>query len=338
MKHTKRLLVLLIVAVLFAGCDKAEPAALETTVVVTEETIVPTEAIETTMPAVDVNEALSNVWDIMDNACVEEIPILPGLLLDDIEDWMETTEFTEIKLYQRTYWNTVRLGVYEDVAVAQISMLEGDNFTGEDLVWNVRMEKADKLENKTAIIIPEDAVSGEFDVLGKGDVRIPAKYYNWVISGSADDTSKPAVLAYMYQVYFEDTQNLYTIYTDDYVFTWDGDSWESNSDRSPTVVLNHIQADGKDYYTYINGDEVKAGVHDVRNFRIKMVGEKKTYQYEFGMTMEQWVNSKYNTDGWKYDSKDPYIVTSADGRYKLNKADYCWREMTAELYGSIPQS
>ena len=337
--------LLILLGLLLAGCsavaEVTEPV-VEATEPVVEATEPPTvfttepESIPATEPATEpvlsVNEALSNVWDIMDNACVEEIPILPGLLKDDIKDWMEQTPFTEIKLYQRTDWNSVRLGVYGDVAVAQISMLKGDNITGEELVWNVRMEKADKLENKTAIEIPADADIGDYEALGKDDARIPARYYNWVTSGSADDKSQPATMTAMYQVYFEDTQNLYTFYTADIVYNWNGESWVSNSDRMPSVVVNHIQADGQKYYDHINGDAIAAGVRDVRYFRIKMAGQgKKTYQYEFGMTMGQWVKSKYNTDGWTSDPNDPYSVMSADGRYKMSRNDYCWREMTALL-------
>jgi len=208
------------------------PTAADATAVTTEPTLPP----ETEPPKIPVNEALSNIWDIMDNECVEEIPILPGLLLDDIEDWMEETEFKEIKLHQRTYWNTVRLGVYEDMAVARISMLEGDNFSGEELVWNVRMEKADKLENKTAIEIPEDADTGEYEVLGKGGKNTVCRYYNWITSG--------------------------------------------------------------------NADAIKAGVRDVHYFRIRMLGEEKTYQYRYGMTCGQWIKSEFNTDGWTLDSKE----------------------------------
>lgn len=345
MKKAARLVTVLVLAALLAACGKVETLQPETTKEeVTTETTIPTEETtaatteETTEPTVSVNEALSNVWDIMDNECVEEIPILPGLLLDDIKDWMKETEFTEIKLYQRTYWNTLRLGTYGDMAVARISMLEGDNFTGEELAWNVRMEKSDKLENKTAIEIPEDAYTGEYALLRKKtDEEVLVHYYQWFSSGDPEDKSQPVYGSELYLIYFEDTQNLYTIYSNELYWKWNGKQWESNSNRGPTVILNYIQADGNHYHDYINGDEIKAGVRDVRYFRIKMAGEgKKTYQYRFGMTMGQWVRSEYNTDGWKFDSKDPYIVTSADGRYKLSKNDYCWREMTAQLHGPIP--
>ena len=63
------------------------------------DTIAPSEAEETTVPpTIDVNEALTNVWRIVENDCVDEIPIMPGLLLDDIKDWMKETEYKEARL------------------------------------------------------------------------------------------------------------------------------------------------------------------------------------------------------------------------------------------------
>lgn len=290
-------------------------------------------AIETTVPQnIPVNEALSNVWDIVDNDLVEETTILPGLLLDDIAKWMETTEFTEIKPHQRTYWDKVRLGTYQDVAVAEIVMTKEDNVHSEDLVWNVRMEKSDKLENKTTIEIPADASISDTWVTDANGNEVPGYYYFW--------ENDNGTCSAMYIIYFADTQNLYTIYTDGIVFTQVNGEWVSNNTRSPIVVLNHISTDSKDLYENPFQDEIDvfaaSGEKVIRYFKIKMVGEDKIYEYEVGMTLGQWVNSKYNTDGWKFDSQDPYIVTSADGRYKLNKDAYCWRAMTAELHGPIP--
>lgn len=331
MKYAKLLLVLLILAVLLAGCGKVESGADNTVAAQTDVAVsveeVAEETTESTKPLVDVNEALSNVWDIMDNEYVEEIPILPGLLLDDIEDWMETTEFTEMKLYQRTKWDSVRLGVYEDIAVAQYIM-----DIDEDLVWNVRMEKSDTHENKTAIVIPEYAQSDEWMNYSP---EVPCKWYNW--------SNEDGTWTEMYIVYFAETKNLYTFYSNQIVYKYTGDTptYETityrNSNRCPDVVTYDIENDDISMYDYVNNEEIKAtrGNPPVRYFRIKMALQgKATYQYEFGMTLGQWVNSKYNVDGWKFDPKDPYIVTSADGRYKLNKDDYCWREMTAQLHNS----
>lgn len=334
MKPMKMLLVLLVLAVLLVGCGESEPAADNTAAVHTDAAVsvkeTTEETTETTMPAVDVNEALSNVWNIMDNECVEEIPILPGLLLDDIKEWVQSTEFTEIKLEQRTYWDTVRLGTYGDVAVAQISMVKENNFDGEELVWNVRMEKADKLENKTSIVIPEDASISDTWVFDTEENEVPGLYYFWE-NGDGTCTS-------MYIIYFEETRNLYTIYTNDVVFTQVNGQWESNSSRSPLVIVNYIKADKTRKYDGPDADEMKAvksrGEKIVRYFRIKILGNTQTYQYEVGMTMADWVKSEYNTDGWGYNIDEPFVVASADGKYKLSEDAWCWREMTAQVNSS----
>lgn len=263
------------------------------------------------------NEALTNVWRIVENDCVDEIPIMPGLLLDDIKDWMKETEYKEARLYQRTNWKNARLGVFGDMAVAQISMDD------EDLVWNVRMEKADKRENKTNIVIPEDASTGENPL---DSTNTTEQYFFWE---NGDGTCSE-----LYLVYFEDTKNLYTIYTNEMVFTRNGDSWDCNSQRSPTVILKPIKADGNDYYDHPFENEIAAarGKNDIRYFRIKMFDDVRTYQYRFGDTVQQWVNSKYNTDGWHivYDQGTPYAV-SADNMFRLRADKYAWREMSANL-------
>lgn len=341
MKHVKRLLTLLAVAILLAGCSKTEPAVVDTEEMqaTTEVTVSTESGGETTVSIPDIDIApLSNVWSIVDSEGVEEIELLRGLEKDEIDKWSKNTEFTEIKLYQRTYWDSVRLGVYGDMAVAQMAMAGANDWECEDVVWNVRMEKTDGLENRTGIVVPEDAIITENSyTLNTKSGEVPVCTYFWVTSGDLDDKSKPVTTTEMHLIYFEDTRNLYTIYSNELVYKWGGDRWVANWDRMPTVVFNYIKADGEGRYG-INANEISRAKYktekDIRYFRIKMTGQgKATYQYEFGMTLAQWVQSEYNTDGWKFDSKDPYIVISADGRYKLNKDDYCWREMTAQLHG-----
>lgn len=337
-------IVILIVAVLVGTCfflkqdveTPQNPSISTETPTQTEEVLKPTTLSPTEDASIQPtqktpNEVLTDVWNIVDNEGVAETEILPGLLMDDIEKWMENTEFIEIKLYQRTKWDTVRLGVFNDVAVAEMTM-DGDT----DLIWNVRMEKSDSHENKTSIIIPEHAQSDEWI---NDSPEFPVKWYNW---DNGDGTWTE-----MWIVYFADTKNLYTFYSNELVYKYTGDTptYETityrNSNRAPDAVLYNIENDDFDMYNYVNQADVQKrkanGDNLIFNFRIKMIGRgTETYQFELGMTLEQWVNSKYNTDGWKFDTKDPYIVISADGRYKLNKDDYCWREMTAELYGPIP--
>lgn len=282
----------------------------------------PAETIPYVESGVDYNEFLTNSWDIMDNVCIEEVPILPGLLLDDISYWMEETEFQEIKLHQRTHWNSVRLGVYEEIAVARISMLKSNNLDGETLVWNVRMEKSDSLKNKTSIEIPENASVSDIFVFNTKNKQHPGVLYSW---DNGDGT-----YTQMYQYYFENTHNLYTIYSKDVT--------AGNSGRSPDVVLSYIANDGKDYYDYPNYDAVLAGKNSaepvISNFRVRLLGgEEVTYQYQVGTNLAQWVHSEFNTDGWTTSAQEDSIIISSDDRYSLPAYSYPWRVMHAELHG-----
>lgn len=53
------------------------------------------------------------------------------------------------------------------------------------------------------------------------------------------------------------------------------------------------------------------------DFKIVTGEETKTYKYRFGSTLEAWVNSELNTDGWYYDNSK-YCYISADGLYSIN--------------------
>lgn len=343
----KLILLLMAIAVVLgmAACSDAEtpietvpPVPTEPAIRVTEA---PTEAPaevpseptippETEAPEISVNEALTNIWDIMDNECVEEIELLRGLEVNDIDNWQKSSPFKEIKLYQRTILETIRLGTVGDVAVAQFvtnpDVYQTDYDYSADPVWNVRMEKSDSLKNNTGIEIPEDAWYAEYTINRPGGKTETVVCYDWPFEGDPEDTSAPVRTVELFIAYFEDTQNLYSIYSDETVYTWNGKSWDNNIVRVPDVVLYHIQADGADYYKHITDYDLKHQKGDVRYFRIKMPGDVKTYQYEVGMTVEKWVKSKYNTDGWKISPTEHgfYDICSPDGKYKLNPNDYVY--------------
>ena len=145
----KKLILLLAVMLLLTGCGTEATPATETAAPAVAETALPAEAEETTEstePTVNVNELLTNVWDILDNEAVEEIPLLPGLEMDDVQIWQETTRYQEIKLYQRTRVDTIQLGQIGDVVVARYAMDTDD----PSLLWNVRMEPTESLDHKTS--------------------------------------------------------------------------------------------------------------------------------------------------------------------------------------------
>ena len=288
-------------------------------------------SVRATAPAVELKPTLTNVWDIMDNECVEEIELLRGLEVADIDAWQSDSEFKEIKLYQRTILETLRLGTVGDIAVAQFvtnpDVYQTDYDYSSLPVWNVRMEKSDCLKNNTGIEIPEDAWYAEYTVNRPKGETATVVCYDWPTEGSPDDTSNPVKTVEMFFAYFEDTGNLYTIYSDDTVYTWNGQYWDNNIMRFPDVVLSYIEADGPNYYKYITTYDLENNRGDVRYFRIKTPGKVYTYQYEVGMTLGSWIYSKYNTDGWKLSETDIYCISSPDGKYKLNKDHYIWSVM-----------
>lgn len=333
----KKLILLLMAVAMLLGmtaCGDAaapaetEPAATESATEMTEApTEAPAEATsppETEVPVISTTESLANIWDVMDNEGVAEIELLAGLEVDDIDAWQKKSDFQEIKLYQRTIHETIRLGTIGNITVAQFvtnpDVYQTDYDYSGDPVWNVRMEKSDGLQNNTGIEIPEDAWYGTYTINRPKGQTVTQHYYEWVIEGSPEDTSAPAKVVALNLICFEDTQNLYSIYSDEVVFTWNGKSWDSNIQRLPEVVFSYIAADGNDYYKHITDYDLKHNRGDLRYFRIKMPGAVKEYQYEIGMTVAQWVKSKYNTDGWKTTptSHGFYEVCSPDGKYKLS--------------------
>ena len=343
MKRMNVLLVLLALAVLLVGCGKTEASVESVTETETPketvETTVATEAIpETTKITEGSSIVLQNVWDIMDNEGVEEIEFLKGLEVSDIDRWQKSSPFKEIKLYQRTIYETLRLGTIGDVAVAQFvtnpDEYQTDYDYSEDPVWNVRMEKSDGLKNNTGIEIPEDTWYAEYTVNRPNGKTATVVCYDWPIEGDPEDTTAPVKTVELYIAYFEDTQNLYSIYTNGAVYKYRGGQWFNNMVRDPLVVLNYIKADGPDAYKYISAYDLKHYKGEVRYFRIKMLGNNQTYQYEVGMTMADWVRSKYNTDGWRFDSNEPFIVVSPDGKYKLSENEFCYGELSTQLHNS----
>ena len=69
-------------------------------------------------------------------------------------------------------------------------------------------------------------------------------------------------------------------------------------------------------------------------FNMTMGGTDEVREYEFniGMTFGQWVNSKFNIDGWKRDPKDSTRIVSADGKYYVGANDIIFPNAVAWPY------
>ena len=66
-------------------------------------------------------------------------------------------------------------------------------------------------------------------------------------------------------------------------------------------------------YKIPSGDEKK-----IKTMTVVINHERKTFQYEEGMTWEQWVNSKYNTDGG-------FFIDGIEVRHNII-GDICWED------------
>ena len=309
MKHAKNLLALFMAVVLLVGCGKQE----------SDVSAPPVEGTDGAESVMEINEALANIWDLMDNEAVEEEEILPGLILDDLDALTERMGFTEITLYQRANVESIRVGVVGDAIVATLCM--GD----DDVLWNVRMEKAEAQENRVAVELPADT---EVVSWTNQDPRFPITSYHY-------EYEKFKFIA-IYTAYFEDTKNLYTFYSNDVITKYDGDTLNegatvtyTNITQMPFATLTNIPDESEKYK--MPGDEQMQRAKQTKNiqyFRI-VTDEAKVYQYRLGMKLGEWVESAYNTDGWKISENSDLMIISPDGRYKLSADAYCWREMTA---------
>lgn len=99
--------------------------------------------------------------------------------------------------------------------------------------------------------------------------------------------------------YSPKTGNMYSLHSD------------STEGSCPSILYYN-----KDYlpesYLNPNAEQIEA------QFTIKLGQEEKTYSYMTGMMFEDWVDSKYNTDGWRLFSG---LVISPDDEYYMFNDD-----------------
>ena len=227
MKHAKILLALLIAVILLVGCGKMEGDGSSPV----------TEMSDSTASAPNLNESLDHIWNIMENEAVEAQALLPGQIVDDLDALTERMGFTEIKLYQRANMESIKVGVVGDAVVATLCM------DGDDVLWNVRMEKADAQENRVAVALPDDT---EVVSWTNQDPSFPITSYHYEY-----EKFKFIVI---YTAYFEDTKNLYTFYSDEVMIKYEGDALNegatvtyTNSNQMPFATLMNILDEGEKY-------------------------------------------------------------------------------------------
>lgn len=67
----------------------------------------------------------------------------------------------------------------------------------------------------------------------------------------------------------------------------------------------------------------------IRDVEIVMGNETRTYQYRFGMSFMEWVNSEFNTDGWYAQDGTLTTLISPDGQWKIINT-LMYSQMTAD--------
>lgn len=238
MKNRELTAAVILVAVMssmLTGCGNTQDVATEvSTEVTTPETTMPTEtttATENTEPTIP-KIKFANEFDILKNENVEQVKVAK---LTEIYDILDNNGFTDIDPFLNTKKETVHIGMVDGIIVGQFEV-DLDN-----VVWNFRAEKADKLENRTNLVIPEDAPT--FD--GSVD-RYQIVNYTWFVGETIGID--------LHIAFCPETKNLYTFYTKAVWPETEEGCFENPSVRGPTTILmspeykSYIQQMGR-YHT-----------------------------------------------------------------------------------------
>lgn len=225
MKSAKYLAVVLAVitmAFILTACGNTQNVTTEvSTEVTTSETTMPTEtttAAENTEPTIP-KIKFANEFNILKNENVEQVKVSQ---LTEIYDVLDNNGFVDIDPFLNTKKETVHIGTVDGIIVGQFEV-DLDN-----IVWNFRAEKADKLENRTNLVIPEDAEKLDWSV-----DNYQIDNYSWFVG----ENSKGLIAVELDIAFCPDTQNLYTFYTKT-VWADNGEGYfENPSVRLPTTIL-----------------------------------------------------------------------------------------------------
>ena len=225
MKNRELTAAVILVAVMssmLTGCGNTQDVATEvSTEVTTPETTMPTEtttATENTEPTIP-QIKFANEFDILKNENVEQVKVAK---LTEIYDILDNNGFTDIDPFLNTKKETVHIGMVDGIIVGQFEV-DLDN-----IVWNFRAEKAEKLENRTNLVIPEDA-----DKLDWSVDNYQIDNYTWFVG----ENSKGLITVELDIAFCPDTNNLYTFYTKTIWENNGEDYFENPSVRLPTTIL-----------------------------------------------------------------------------------------------------
>ena len=214
-------IVVTVMSSMLTGCGNPKDVTPEVpTEVTTSETTMPTEttATETTEPTIP-KIKFANEFDILKNENVEQVKVAK---LTEIYDILDNNGFVDIDPFLNTKKETVHIGTVDGIIVGQFEV------DMDDIVWNFRAEKAEKLENRTNLVIPEDA-----DKLDWSVDNYQIDNYNWFVG----ENSKGLIAVELDIAFCPETKNLYTFYTK---AIWENngeDYFENPSVRLPTTIL-----------------------------------------------------------------------------------------------------
>ena len=221
-------IVVTVMSSMLTGCGNPKDVTPEVpTEVTTSETTMPTEttATETTEPTIP-KIKFANEFDILKNENVEQVKVAK---LTEIYDILDNNGFVDI----------VHIGMVDGIIVGQFEV-DSDN-----IVWNFRAEKAEKLENRTNLVIPEDAEKLDWSV-----DNYQIDNYSWFVG----ENSKGLIAVELDIAFCPDTNNLYTFYTKTIWENNGEDYFENPCVRLPTTILmspeykSYIQERGR-YHT-----------------------------------------------------------------------------------------
>lgn len=78
--------------------------------------------------------------------------------------------------------------------------------------------------------------------------------------------------------------------------------------------------------TKVSGTIYDISFTTIATFTLAAQGYRKEYQFVVGMTITEWVNSEYNTDGWTYRSSDGEVLLQLyDSSGNLIAYDTAWQ-------------
>ena len=231
-------IVVTVMSSMLTGCGNPKDVTPEVpTEVTTSETTMPTEttATETTEPTIP-KIKFANEFDILKNENVEQVKVAK---LTEIYDILDNKGFVDIDPFLNTKKETVHIGMVDGIIVGQFEV-DSDN-----IVWNFRAEKAEKLENRTNLVIPEDAEKLDWSV-----DNYQIDNYSWFVG----ENSKGLIAVELDIAFCPDTNNLYTFYTKTIWENNGEDYFENPCVRLPTTILmspeykSYIQERGR-YHT-----------------------------------------------------------------------------------------